>query len=278
MNQTCVENEKEQQSYLQSLIRTDPLRESTVRSIIEALQLPIGSKGLDVGCGIGTQALMLAEFVGPSGHVTGVDVSREFLTYAKNVAKKIGKGEHVSFKEGDMIELPFNDNTFDWAWSMDCVGYHLDDPITPLKEMARVVKPGGTVTILVWSSEMLLPGYPILESKLDSTSSGIAPFIKGKDPKKHFLRGLGMLHEVGLNDVSARTFIGNVHAPLTKEIKDALTEIIQTRWEGAESELSGDDLKQFQRLCNPQSDEFILNLPDYYAFFTYSQFIGRVPL
>jgi len=90
-------------SYLQSLMATNPLQEPIFRRAIRAFNLPPGSRGLDVGCGIGLQALLLAEAVGPGGHVTGVDLSPEFLVYAKSIAEKASISEQVSFQEGDII-------------------------------------------------------------------------------------------------------------------------------------------------------------------------------
>ncbi|HEX5942204.1 MAG TPA: hypothetical protein VFY66_07990, partial [Anaerolineales bacterium] len=55
---------------IQNLLEANPLREPTLRSIIQSLQLPRGSRGLDAGCGIGLQAFLLAEAVGPEGQVT----------------------------------------------------------------------------------------------------------------------------------------------------------------------------------------------------------------
>ena len=102
-------------TYIQSLAVTNPLIEPTLRSAIQSLQLPSGSRGLDAGCGIGFQALLLAEAVGPAGHVTGLDLSPEFLLRAEEIVKKSGFSEQISFKEGDVSELPFDDDTFDWA-------------------------------------------------------------------------------------------------------------------------------------------------------------------
>ena len=65
-------------SYLRSLVVTGPLQEPVIRSAIQALDLPPGSRGLDAGCGIGHQALLLAEAVGGAGHVTDIDLSVSF--------------------------------------------------------------------------------------------------------------------------------------------------------------------------------------------------------
>jgi len=263
-------------SYLQSLILTNPLQEPIFRRAIHGLNLPPGSGGLDVGCGIGLQAIMLAEAVGPAGHVTGVDLSPEFLDCARDIAEKAGMSEQVSFQEGDMNNLPFDDATFDWVWSANCAGYAAEEPLPLLKELARVVKPGGSVIIIVWSSEQLLPGYPVLEAHLNATSSGMAPFVAGTAPELHFPRMLGWFRHAGLEEVTARTFVGDVCAPLSEEMRDALTALIEMRWVDVGDELSEGDWAEFQRLCLPESPEFILDIPDYYAFFTYSMFRGRV--
>jgi Methylase involved in ubiquinone/menaquinone biosynthesis len=254
---------------------SDFLRAPTIRSAIQALRLPSGSRGLDAGCGIGSNTLLLAEAVAPAGHATGLDLSPELLVHAREIAKKSSLSELVSFQEGDVNKLPFDNNTFDWVWSVDCVGFIPAQPLPLLKELARVVKPGGTVAILVWSSQLLLPGYPLLEARLNATSSGIAPFVKGEKPELHFLRALGCFRDAGLEEPTAQTFVGDVYAPLSDDIRSALISLIQMRWGEPQSEVIQEDWAEYQRLCQPESSDFILNLPDYYAFFTYSLFHGK---
>jgi demethylmenaquinone methyltransferase/2-methoxy-6-polyprenyl-1,4-benzoquinol methylase len=177
--------------YMHWLAITNPLMEPVVRAAIQALQLPLGSRGLDAGCGIGLQAALLAKAAGPAGHVIGLDRSPEFLLYAATTAHKLGLSEQIAFRAGDVRQFPFNDNAFDWAWSSNCVGYAPLEPLPLVMELARVVRPGGSVAILAWSSETFLPGYPALEARLDATSAGIAPFVEGKKPELHFMRALG---------------------------------------------------------------------------------------
>lgn len=263
-------------AYMRDMIVTNPLRESTLRSAIEALRLRAGSRGLDAGCGIGLQALLLAEAIGPSGHVTGLDVSPEFLDHGRDIIEQAGLSERISFEEGDVTKLPFDDNSFDWVWSSDCVGYGPWEPLPLLQELARVAKPGGIVALAAWSSEKLLPGYPLLEARLGATSVGLAPFEPRKDPKKHFLRALGWFHEAGLKESKADTFVTSIYAPLSDDLRNALVALFKMRWPSVESELTAEDGAEYQRLCLPESPDFIPNLPDYYAFFTYSMFHGRV--
>jgi ubiquinone/menaquinone biosynthesis C-methylase UbiE len=267
----------ETRHYLQRLVITNPLRESVIRQVIQALQPALGSHGLDAGCGIGLQAFALAEAVGPDGHVTGMDINREFLRRAEELVDKVGISRQTSFKHGDINRLPFEDNTFDWLWSADAAGYPAEEPLSLMRELTRVVKPGGQIALLIYSSQMLLPGYPLLEAQLNATSAGIAPFHEGMKPQTHYLRALGWIKSAGLKEASVQGFVESFHAPLSKKIRDALLALIEMRWEGAESEVSPDIWAEYRRLSEPESPDFILELPDYYAFFTYSLFRGRVP-
>ena len=264
--------------YIQSLEAFDPLMESAARAAIQALRLPLGSHGLDAGCGIGLQALLLAAAVGPSGRVTGLDISPGMLRHAEGIVARTGMSGRVSFREGDVRSLPFEDNRFDWAWSSCCVGYaSFLDPIASSKELARVVKPDGMVAILVWSSETLLPGYPRLEARLRATTAGIAPYEEGKGPELHFLRALGWFRRLGLLEPGARTFAVDAFAPLSDDVRNALAALLDMRWPGALAELTEADQAEYRRLCLPGSPDFIIGRPNYYAFFTCTLFHGKVP-
>jgi hypothetical protein len=145
-----------------------------------------------------------------------------------------------------------------------------------LKEPARVVKPSGIVAISAWSSENLLPGYPRLEARLRATSAGIAPFVHGREPETHFLRALSWFHKLGLKEPRAKVFADSFHAPLSREIHNALMSLFDMRRSDVELELPSDDQAEFRRLCLPDSPDFILNLSDYYTFFTHTLFWGKI--
>ena len=262
---------------IQNLLEANPLREPTLRSIIESLQLPRGSHGLDAGCGVGLQAFLLAEALGAEGHVTGLDILPELLTCGEDLASKAGLSERVSFRLGDVSCLPFDDDSFDWAWSADCIGYPAGDLAQQLQELLRVVKPGGSVILLGWSSQQLLPGYPLLEARLNATCSGYIPFFKEQRPEVNFMRALTVFRNVGLKKVTAQTFVGDVQAPLEAGQRTALTSLFQMLWGAPQPEAAAEDVAEYKRLCTPGSTQFILDLPDYYAFFTYTIFSGRVP-
>ncbi len=263
--------------YAWKLYESDPLRSSYILDAIACLQLAAGSRGLDAGCGIGLQTMLLADAVGADGHVTGLDISRDFLDYGRAIALEAGYGERIDFREGNIYKLPYEDRVFDWIWSVDCAGYPAREPLELIKELARVVKPGGTVSLMVWSSQLLLPGYPLLEARLNATASGIAPFTMGTSPQKHYMRALGWFQAAGLEGPRARTLIGEFQAPLEEDVRAALLALIEMRWPDVEQELAPEDRGLLQRLCDPASPHFILDVPGYYAFFTETLFYGRVP-
>lgn len=262
------------------LLDTNVLREPILRRAIEGLQLPAGSHGLDVGCGIGLQALLLAQAVGPAGRVTGVDIDPALVTHAREHAgPAIGPGR-VTFAAGDMHDLPFARGSFDWAWSADCVGYPAGELRPLLAELSRVVRPGGSVAILGWTSQQVLPGYPELEARLNASCSAYRPFLGGVEPDQHFVRALRGFGEAGLLQVEARTFVGEARAPLTDRERDGLTSLIAMLWAEPTPSSSAEGIdawRESRRLCQPGSPEFILDVPGYYAFFTVSLFRGFVP-
>jgi demethylmenaquinone methyltransferase/2-methoxy-6-polyprenyl-1,4-benzoquinol methylase len=113
-----------------------------------------GSKALDVCCGTADWTIALAEAVGPGGEVVGLDFSKNMLKIGE---EKVQHLKQVELIHGNAMELPFPDNSFDYV----TVGFGLrnvPDIMQVLKEMHRVVKPGGQVVCLETSQPTLI-GY-----------------------------------------------------------------------------------------------------------------------
>lgn len=265
------------QSLIRQLDATAALRDPVIREAIEVLQLPRGSRGLDAGCGIGIHSVLLAEEVGPDGRVTGLDVSNEVLADAEEVVTRRGLGDRVELQRGNVNALPFDDGFFDWAWSVDCVGHvSVGDPAAGVRELARVVRPGGTVAILLYSSQLLLPGFQELEARLNATVSAMTAIGEGRKPEHHFMRALGWFDEAGLREITVRTLAGTVQAPLDEDIRDGLFSLIWMLWGVHESRMTDEDREEFRRLTRRESQECLFVAPDYCGFFTYSMFSGQV--
>jgi ubiquinone/menaquinone biosynthesis C-methylase UbiE len=256
----------------------DEFRKPLIDTIIRSLNIPQGSRGLDAGCGTGFITGILAQQTGVKGSVTGLDLSEEHITYARRNSLR----NNIKFLEGDINNLNFHDNAFDWIWSMDTVwpgpgesGCPAEGPSAIIKEFYRVIKPGGYVYLSYWSSQKLLPGYPLLEATLNTTSSATAPFVKGMDAANHFMNGGEWLREAGFNGISANTFTRDINAPLSENDQKALDILIQMLWGSAESELDSNDTEDFRSLYYRDSAKYILNKSHYYGFYTYTLFSGR---
>lgn len=105
-----------------------------------------GDSALDVCCGTGDLALELGKLVSPGGHVVGCDFSEPMLDLAREKASTRG-AEGLRFEWADALELPYDGERFD-AVTVGFGARNLADLDRGLREMARVLKPGGRAVIL----------------------------------------------------------------------------------------------------------------------------------
>jgi ubiquinone/menaquinone biosynthesis C-methylase UbiE len=179
-----------------------------------------GMRVLDCGCGSGAIALGLAQVVDP-GSVIGVDVAEVEIQRCRQKAQEAGI-TNVRFETGNLYALPFPDRSFDAAFAHNVLE-HVAEPDRALHEMARVLKPAGSVGLRDTASRGTLivpPDEPLYEwlSLIERTWTA-----QGGHP--HLGRELrGLLYQAGLVDVQASAsydsygdpkavrFIGNVAA------------------------------------------------------------------
>jgi ubiquinone/menaquinone biosynthesis C-methylase UbiE len=126
---------------------------------VERLNLQPGSTVLDVGCGTGASALPAAEIVGPNGSVTGVDLAEKLLEQARAKAAQ-RHFRNVSFRMGDMTALGFPDGHFDAVISVFSV-FFVPDMEVAVRELWRMIKPGGKLAITTWGPRFFEPVYTI---------------------------------------------------------------------------------------------------------------------
>ncbi|KAA8968930.1 methyltransferase domain-containing protein [Mycobacterium sp.] len=111
---------------------------------IDWLDIPPGGVALDVGSGPGTVTAALARAAGPGGLALGVDVSEPMLARAVRAES----GPQVGFLRADAQRLPLRDDTVDAVVSI-AVLQLIPDPAAALSEMARVLRPGGRLAVMV---------------------------------------------------------------------------------------------------------------------------------
>ena len=155
------------------------------------------SRILDCGCGPGSITVGLAQWA-PDGQTVGVDLSAEQLDGARARARDLGVN-NVTFRQGDIFDLPFEDDSFDVVFSQTVL-FHIPDPVKALAEIKRVLRPRGLVALrdAINASTMVWPDDPLVRElgriiRLGAQRSGGNPDVG---------RELGtLLHSAGFDDV-----------------------------------------------------------------------------
>ena len=106
---------------------------------------PPGSEVLEAGCGVGAQTVTLARR-SPQARFTSIDVSADWLAEAKRATDAAGV-TNVQFRQADILALPFAPESFDHAF-VCFVLEHLSRPVEALAILKRLLRPGGTMTVI----------------------------------------------------------------------------------------------------------------------------------
>lgn len=123
--------------------------------VADAADLRPGQRVLDVACGTGILTRTVAGRLGPTGAGVGVDLSDAMLTVARRQAPEI------AWHQGRAEVLPFNPASFDRVVSQFGLMF-FTDRVAALREMMRVLRPGGRLTVAVWDSTGNFPLYAAL--------------------------------------------------------------------------------------------------------------------
>jgi SAM-dependent methyltransferase len=125
-------------------------RRTVLDGVLDGLALPARARILDAGCGSGRNMVELAS----RGTVTGVELSQTSVA----LARERGVGDVIA---GSVLTMPFADASFDLAVTLDVIE-HLDDDLDALRELRRVVAPGGWLLITVPAYQWLWSGHDVI--------------------------------------------------------------------------------------------------------------------
>ncbi|MGK9287409.1 demethylmenaquinone methyltransferase [Staphylococcus warneri] len=189
------------------------------KRVMKEMSVKKGSTALDVCCGTADWTIALSKAVGPQGEVTGLDFSENMLEVGK---EKTAHMDNIHLVHGDAMNLPFDDASFDYV----TIGFGLrnvPDYLGALKEMARVLKPGGMIVCLETSQ----PTLPVFKQVYRLYFKFVMPifgklFAKSKEeyewlqqstfdfPGKEKLKRL--FEQAGFSNIKVRSFTGGVAA------------------------------------------------------------------
>lgn len=175
--------------------------------VTEAAQIGSGDRVLDVACGTGVLARAAAERVGPAGSVTGLDPNEGMLSVARR------KAPDIEWRHGVAEELPFEDASFDAVVSQFGLMF-FDDRQGAIREMLRVLRPGGRLAVAVWDSLETTPGCAAMTGLLQrlfgsrEADALRAPFVLGD---KALLRSL--FAGAGAAEAEIATHLGQARFP-----------------------------------------------------------------
>lgn len=163
------------------------------RQSFQSLAISPGATVADIGCGAGDDAAALARLVGPEGHVTGVDISTGMIEEAGN---RFAGTENLDFVAAPADKLPFETGSLD-AIRADRVLIHVPEPDAAIREMLRVLRPGGRIAL----SEPDMLGFWVASNDPE-ISAVIAGAIANSCLHPHLPRNLSvMLRDLQLDDI-----------------------------------------------------------------------------
>ena len=183
--------------------------------IFPSLEVRAGDRVVDVGCGFGDTAIALAKRAGPSGSVLGIDCCEAFLEIARGDAAAAGV-DNVEFVEADVQLYPFAGD-FDFCFSRFGTQF-FDNPVAGLKSMRRALRPGGTMTMIVWRAIEDNPWFGVAKEIVlrflpppgdDARTCGPGPFSMANQDMVTKQLEIAGYSDIAFERVDAPLMVGN---------------------------------------------------------------------
>ncbi len=176
--------------------------------LLEMADLQPGESVLETACGTGLVTFRIAKAVGPDGEVVATDLSEGMIDLAKRESGKRNAG-NIIYQRMDAEALDFEDEQFDAALCGLGLMY-IPDPVQSLKEMYRVLNPGGRAVIAIWGARKNCGWaeiFPIVDKRV---ASDVCPLF--------FQQGTGdtlknSMTQAGFDEIELDRFSVNLHYP-----------------------------------------------------------------
>ncbi len=180
-------------------------------ALLEQAGVHRGDHVLDVGSGYGEPGLSAAQAVGPTGHVTCLDISAEMLAFAEERSRSCGLA-NVTFVEGDIETTELEAQGFDVVLSRATLMY-AEDPLATLRRLKSALRPSGRLAVAVWATPdkvAFATPVPVMVDMLgiDPPTGGPGPFALGGDGVLESL-----VREAGFTDVVSGTTVATYKTP-----------------------------------------------------------------
>ena len=231
---------------------------------------------LDAGCGTGEALPWLLEQIGPSGHVTGIDLSAAHVDSARRYASR-----NIDVFQGDLSAAPLAPGSVDFVWCVNTIN-HLLEPIRGVKRLATLLRPGGRIAL--GQSSLLPDMFFAWDSRLERViNEAVRRYYRERyaldERDLASVRAIvGVLRAADLRNVTAQTLLIERMSPV-----DAATEryLVDTIFTGTWGErlrpyLSDEDFAELDKVCNPLHSQFALKRPDFHFLQTFSLAVGEI--
>ena len=196
-------------------LHVDALFRQWAGPVLDAADIVVGSRVLDVACGTGVVAREAIDRVGATGSVTGCDIGPGMVAVAAELEPR------VTWRECDAVALPFDDDQFDAVVSQFGLMF-FSDRVAALREMLRCARPGAPVVVAVWDRLERSEPYPTsveLFTRRAGAAAGDAlraPFVLGDADE---LRRL--FEHAGATEVTVGTRVGTARFPSVRSMVEA---------------------------------------------------------
>lgn len=264
MPETGLLGDTPRRDYAEKLKLFNAFAQPELREAIEALSLPAGSRVLDAGCGTGEALAWWHASMRDGGVVVGMDLSAAHVRAARAIASR-----HALIVQGDMLNLPFANDTFDLVWAANAAN-HLHDPAAGVRMLSRLLRPDGRIAL--GQSSLVPDMYFAWDARLEArVNEAVRMYYReryGRSEREFAgVRALASwLHQAGLRNVGVRTRMIERTCPLSNADERYLLEcIFRGTWgERLRKYMEPEDFAAMTRLCDPDDACYALRRPDFH--------------